>query len=150
MENKIPNKSSTKIYWVWRNILLRCKSNHPSHFSKYKKRGIKVCKRWLDFKNFYADMGEIPEGQMTIDRINNNGNYTPSNCRWADKVTQRRNARNLHPITFDGKTQLLTDWAKELGIKVATLNSRLNVGGWTVKDALTKSIMKNRRNRNAL
>lgn len=128
-------KSYTKIYWVWRNILLRCSSDHKAHFSKYKARGINVCERWKHFEKFYADMGEIPQG-MTIDRINNDGNYDSENCRWADKTTQARNRRYIRPLTAFGKTQLISDWAKEKGIKLTTLTMRLDAYGWTLERAL--------------
>jgi hypothetical protein len=116
-------------------MLLRCSSNHKTHFSKYKARGIIVCERWKVFEKFYADMGDIPKG-LTLDRINNNGNYEPLNCRWADKTTQARNRRFVRPLTYNGKTQLLTDWANELGVGISTLCMRLNHSKWSVERTL--------------
>lgn len=136
----LTNKSELPAYWVWRGILLRCSSNHPTHYFKYKARGIDVCERWLTFEHFLSDMGHPPPG-LSIDRINNDAGYGPTNCRWATKTTQARNRRYIRPITFDGRTQLLTDWAKEIGIKVTTLSMRMDSYGWTVERALSTPTM---------
>ena len=85
-------KSSTKEYETWANMLGRCLNRtHPS-YNNYGGRGIKVCEQWLKFENFYADMGDKPEG-LSIDRINNDGNYELGNCRWATKSEQAYNRR---------------------------------------------------------
>ena len=80
----------TQTYWAWQGMQRRCKGYSPVHKRRYTERGIIVCDRWKKFENFLADMGEKPTG-FTLDRINNDGNYEPSNCRWADWVTQRNN-----------------------------------------------------------
>lgn len=135
-------KSSTKEYWVWRGMLLRCKSRKPPHFKKYRARGIQVCERWLTFENFLADMGEVPLG-LSIDRIDNNGNYEPGNCRWADNKTQSRNRRSIRLITYSGRTQLLSDWAEELGLNISTLSMRLDHYKWPLARALQTMEAKN-------
>lgn len=129
------HKTKTKIYWVWRNILLRCSSNHPVHYSKYKGRGIYVCERWKSFENFLADMGDSPHG-LSIDRKDNDGPYNKENCRWATRTEQMRNRRSIRPLTLHGRTQLLTDWAAELGIGISTISMRLDKYGWSVERAL--------------
>lgn len=80
----------SRTYRSWQMMHRRCEGYTPVHKSRYTDRGIAVCERWSSFENFLADMGEKPEG-LTLDRIDNDGNYEPSNCRWADKFTQRNN-----------------------------------------------------------
>ena len=103
----------------------------------YHGRGIKVCERWRGkngFANFLADMGERPAG-MTLDRKDNDGPYSPENCRWVTASQQSRNTRANRLITYDGRTQTVAAWAEEVGLKWATLGGRLD-GGWPVEKAL--------------
>ena len=86
------NNQSTKIYRVWSSMLERCRSPQHHAYDRYGGRGITVCDRWLVFENFLADMGECPSG-YSLDRINNDGNYEPSNCRWATDSEQNKNRR---------------------------------------------------------
>jgi hypothetical protein len=88
--NKTHGMHQTLIYFVWRSMLQRCSNSNAPFYNRYGGRGIKVCERWNKFENFLEDMGERPEG-MTIDRINNDGNYEPNNCRW---VTHKENCNN--------------------------------------------------------
>ena len=110
---------SHPLYRTWRGMRGRC--NNPNHadYRYYGGRGIKVCERWGKFENFLADMGERPEG-CSLDRIDVNGNYEPSNCRWASNSEQRRNSRRS--IFIDGKN--LADLAEETGTKYGTLYNR--------------------------
>lgn len=81
----------TREYSTWRAMMDRCTNSNASAYSRYGGRGIRVCKRWTTFANFFADMGQKPKGK-SIDRINNDGHYTPSNCRWATPAQQSRNS----------------------------------------------------------
>lgn len=109
----------TPEYRVWQGMLRRCrfKQENPRHGG----RGIAVCDRWRDFKNFYADMGPRPSRLHSIDRIDNDGNYEPANCRWATPKEQAINRRSTIFIEVNGEEMSLTDAASRLGVNYRTL-----------------------------
>lgn len=121
-------------YRVWAAMLDRCRLKTDAGYKNYGGRGIEVCDRWYDFANFYSDMGPRPSG-YTIDRINNDGNYEPGNCRWATRAEQNRNSRNCHWLTVDGETKLIIDWSRQYGIGEGIIRTRL-IRGWSVEDAV--------------
>lgn len=130
-------ENRTSEYKTWAGIKNRCSNSNDKSFKNYGGRGIKVCDRWLEsFENFLADMGPKPSPAHSIDRIDVDGNYEPSNCRWATRAEQSRNKRNLRMITYQDKTQCLADWAEEFGIAYSALLWRLDTG-WSVEQALT-------------
>lgn len=117
-------------------MLQRCRDKGCKNYPNYGARGIKVCDRWKnDFYAFATDMGPKPE-RGTIERINNDGNYEPSNCRWATTWEQTRNYRRNVKLTYQGRTQCVTDWAAELGVGRSLILSRLKMG-WPPEAALT-------------
>ena len=128
--------TGTSEYQIWKNILARCRNaNAPNHHN-YGGRGITVCDRWLEsFENFYADMGDRPSKQHTLDRIDNDGPYSPENCRWATWDVQYRNRRQTVSITYDGETKCRKDWCQEYGVDESTFAQRLS-RGWDVGTAL--------------
>ena len=129
-------KRYTPTYEIWKTMRQRCVNPRNRKFRLYGGRGISVCDRWLNsFVSFLEDMGERPEG-CSIDRINNDGNYEPGNCRWATRTQQARNTRQTTLITFGGHTRCLTEWAGIIGIAQATLRYRLK--HWPIEDALTR------------
>ena len=136
------NGKVSKTYASWTHMIQRCIDSNYTNYHNYGGRGIKVCKRWREFKNFLEDMGEAPEGHQ-IDRTNNDGNYCKSNCRWVTSKINNRNKRNNHMITYGGKTQCLTDWAEEFDINYYALWSRLS-RGWSTEKALTTPVRKKR------
>lgn len=114
----------TPTYIVWQSMKTRCKNPTYKHYQNYGGRGIKVCESWLDFKNFLADMKERPIG-MTLDRINNNGNYEPGNCRWATRSQQAQNSRQVKYWFIDGIPYIgLGAASHATGIKRGTLQNR--------------------------
>lgn len=114
----------------------RATNRNDPHWKWYGGRGIKVCKAWLNsFDAFLADMGECPEG-LTLERIDNNGNYEPGNCKWATQKEQTRNQRRSRILTLGPRTQCLASWAEEAGIGESVIRGRLS-RGWTIEQALT-------------
>jgi len=127
----------TKTFLTWKGMSARCNSNVPQAYKNYKGKGIKVCDRWLEFKNFYEDMGEKPEG-LTIERINSNKNYEKSNCKWGTMGEQARNRDGNRYIEFNGKNQTIMDWANDLGVSWNCIKSRIDIYHWPVEKALTQ------------
>lgn len=124
-------------YRSWQAMRNRCCNPNDIRWHRYGGRGISVCDRWLNsFENFLSDMGEKPDG-MTLDRVDNDGNYEPDNCRWATSKTQGRSNYKARMITAFGKSKLLVDWANETGIKRETISRRLN-SGWDAERALAE------------
>jgi hypothetical protein len=143
--NKKHGMSFSREYRSWESMLNRCEKTNDKEYPMWGGRGIKVCERWHDFNNFYADMGTRPKG-MTLDRIDNNGDYEPSNCRWATAKTQSNNRRSNTLITYKGRTQTLQQWADETGICSGTISQRIRKRGWSIEKALTTpSLIKRKR-----
>lgn len=130
-------KTNTRLYNIYRNMKARCYKSGERSYKDYGARGIKVCEEWLDdFQVFYDwAMSNGYDENLTIDRINSNGNYEPNNCRWADTKTQNRNSRRCYHKTEDG--QLWIDIAKKNGIKDSVYWIRVR-RGWSRYDAATK------------
>lgn len=115
------------LYGIWANMMQRCENRKCEGYKDYGGRGIEVCERWRKFENFVSDMGERPEGK-SLDRKENNGNYEPSNCRWATKVEQASNTRrNIH-LTYNGITATPSEWSRTLGITREALRRRVLAG----------------------
>jgi hypothetical protein len=125
------------LYWRWRAMLDRTTRPSSRAYPNYGGRGITVCDRWRDFANFHADMGSSFAPGLEIDRIDNDGNYEPGNCRWATRIEQQRNRRNNHRVTWAGRTMTVQDWGEHLGITPNTLLYRLR-RGWDIDRAMTK------------
>lgn len=123
----------------WQTMRQRCHNPNDPYYFRYGGRGIQVCERWRhSFAAFLADMGPRPVG-TSIERENNDGNYEPGNCRWATAIEQGNNKRSNRRIEFNGRTQTLTQWSREIGIKKGCLAARLN-SGMSVEEAFTKPL----------
>jgi len=118
----------------WQMMLSRCRNPKFPKYYAYGARGISVCDRWLSFKNFFADMGPRASG-TTLERIDNFGNYEPTNCKWSGAQEQQRNKRTNHLVTYGGFTRCLAEWSEITGINRATLWTRL-MAGWSPERAL--------------
>ena len=130
-------QGSTSAYRAWANMKCRCTNEKHSQYQDYGGRGITVCDRWDDFDAFFEDMGHPPPG-LSLDRIDNDGNYEPTNCRWATIMTQVNNQRvrkNTHFVTYEGTTLSLSDWARLIRMPQSTLDSRIS-RGWSTERAL--------------
>lgn len=124
-------------YRAWSNMKDRCYNSNIRNYHRYGGRGIRVCKRWrFSFENFLADMGPSPGARYSIDRSDNNGHYTPTNCQWATKRAQALNRSTARLIKYAGRTRHLSEWAAEFGLKTNRLHARL-AAGWTISVALT-------------
>ena len=127
--------SKTPTWFSWMAMVQRCTDEKCRNYRRYGARGIKVCERWLDFQNFFTDMGVRPPG-TSLDRFpNGSGNYEPGNCRWATFKQQARNQKANRLLTIGDLTLPLAEWAEKAGINVSTLRTRLR-DGWTVEKAV--------------
>jgi len=147
MERLIKHKMcSTPEYYTWANMKDRCLNNKNKRWNRYGGRGITVCGRWLNFKNFYEDMGEKPAGK-TLDRINNNDGYYKNNCKWSTPSEQQNNLISNVYIEFNGVKKTVSEWSDSLKIKRETINARLN-RGWDVDEILRRGLGKRRKKYN--
>lgn len=135
-----------RLYGVWNMMKQRCYCKTNRSYNNYGGRGIEVCDEWRysyaafrlwALANGYNDNAE--SRKCTIDRIDNNGNYCPDNCRWVDARQQANNTRNNHFLTFNGETLSVAEWARKTGINRATILNRIS-RGWTIEDTLTYKV----------
>lgn len=127
---------ATSEYKSWATMLTRCTNPRTKGYENYGGRGIKVCEKWRSFESFLSDMGLKPTPKHSIDRIDNDGDYKPSNCRWATKLQQDRNRRTNRNIEYNGQVKCITEWANLFNLHPMTLTYRLD-SGWEIGKALT-------------
>lgn len=134
--------SGTKLYKVWRDILSRCENPNAENYERYGGRGIKVCEEWHKFEPFkeWALSHGYSVG-LSIDRIDVNGDYTPSNCKWATRIEQQNNRRDSTKLTCFGESHTIPEWERITGIKRSTIRSRIRLG-WPVEKVLEHGIWK--------
>lgn len=132
--------TKTPIYKLWLGMIYRCHRPNDKHYVGYGSRGIYVCERWREsFKNFFDDMGFRPKNMM-LDRIDNDGPYSPENCRWTDPITSSNNRSTSVHVTMDGETKTFTEWIRYLGLPYGTIRRRVYVNKWDHIKALKTPI----------
>jgi hypothetical protein len=136
LKAKRQGMSTTVLYNTWWHMLDRCNNPSNAAYKNYGGRGIKVDHRWNDFNKFVEDMSPHPGSEYSLDRIDNNGNYEPGNCRWSTRKEQNRNTRTNRILEYNNKKQCVKSWADELGLKPSTILKRLE-RGWSLSDTLS-------------
>jgi len=126
----------TRFHRIWIAMRQRCNNPNNDGYKHYGGRGIKVCKRWDSFENFIQDMYPTYSDSLSIDRIDNNGDYEPANCRWSTRAEQGLNTRRNRWVTIDGKTQTVSEWAKQLDVNQTRFYGLMN-RGISMEEAIT-------------
>jgi hypothetical protein len=125
----------------------RCRNKKGKGWLRYDGRGIKVCARWNEFKNFYEDMGDKPSSKHSLDRYpNNDGDYEPTNCRWATSTEQRRNCSDNFYVEYQGERLLLVELMERLGLNYSNVRGRI-INGWSLEDAVLTPVKKHDKSR---
>lgn len=136
-------ESHSPVFKVWHAMIERCRNPRDQSFKDYGGRGIKVCARWMVYAAFRDDMGPRPAGG-TLERMDVNGDYEHSNCRWASQLEQANNRRNNRRLTFNGETYTVAEWARRTAQAKSRLIHRLKAG-WPLSRALTQGDSRGRR-----
>lgn len=142
-------KAKTRLYYIWQHMKSRCYNKNDEKYKYYGGRGITICDDWLNdysafetwaIANGYDEQAEF--GKCTIDRIDNNGNYCPENCRWVDLLVQANNTRHCYNIYYNGESHSISEWARILNINYGTLRDRLIRYGWSIDEAFNTLVDK--------
>ena len=150
------NKSRTKhglsndpLYIKWNSIKVRCYDPSCKSYKDYGGRGIKMCDEWKNSVDEFAKWAYSSgyNEDLTIERIDNNGDYCPENCRWVTKMEQAKNRRSNYKIAYNGKTQDLTDWCKDLGLDYKLIHNRIHKSHWSFERAISEPVHAEKRNR---
>ena len=149
MASKLPNYK-TRLYRIHTNMMGRCYREYNSRFRNYGARGIKVCDEWHNFEAFkkWALENGYNDG-LSIDRKDNDGDYTPANCKWANRYEQANNTSANHKATINGVTKTVAEWSRISGIRESTLRNRINTG-WPLESILRPVIKPGGNRRNPL
>lgn len=136
-ESPRPGRNASRLYRIWTGARNRCNNPNNHGFSEYGDRGISMCSEWDDYQKFKEwALNNGYEDWLSLDRRDNDGPYSPENCRWATQSQQMRNTRVNHLLTHDGETHTLVEWSEITGIPYHTLKQRINTYGWNVERAL--------------
>lgn len=146
MPREYHGMTRTPLWETLQNIKERCYNpNHPQ-YKDYGGRGIRICDEWrTSFSAFAEHLGQRPSRRHSIGRIDNDGPYSPENCRWETPAQQNRNRRSVILYERDGKSMCLKDWAAEIGIDYSTLHKRVAYSGMSFEDAITAPLAQGKR-----
>lgn len=133
------SRSEDKPYKVWWDMIARCEDKEHESYHNYGGRGIVVCEEWHDVLQFYKDMGPRPGPEYSIDRVDNDGDYKPANCRWATRKEQQRNRRNNTFLTVRGERKTIAEWAEVMEVDRGLIIDRIRAG-WDEEDAVLTPI----------
>jgi hypothetical protein len=128
-------------YHAWASMKSRCLNKNTKSFKRYGGRGISICDRWMSFENFFFDIGPKPSSKHSLERLNTNGDYEPSNCVWADAFQQASTRTNVRAISAFGKVMTSAAWARETGISATVIRNRID-SGWQPEKALSAPVRK--------
>jgi len=129
-------KSHDRIYRIWKMMKHRCSNKNYSQYKDYGGRGISFCNEWNKFENFYKDMGDPPSKDFFLDRIDNNGNYYKSNCKWSTRIEQQNNTRRTRFLILNNEKKSIPEWSRFLGLKQGTIHRRLE-RDWSEEESLS-------------
>ena len=127
---------NNRLYKIWANMKKRCGNPSNTRYADYGGRGITVCKRWDSFDNFLEDVGDIYDPMLTLDRINNNKGYMPSNVRWVSKAEQNQNSRRCVMVKIGKESKPINVWCREYGVPYVTFKQRRR-NGWDIVKAVS-------------
>ena len=140
--NRTHGLSKDPIYQRWNQMKERCYNPSCKSYADYGGRGIKMCDEWKDSVVSFAEWAFANgyKRELTIERIDNDGDYCPSNCKWIKRSEQPRNRRLCYSITYNGKTKNLSDWCKELGLEYKRIHNRMHKLGWSFERAISEPV----------
>ena len=134
-------RSRPRLYRIWANMRTRCNNRNFPKYADYGGRGISVCEAWKSFGPFKEwAMSSGYRDDLTLDRIDNDGNYCPENCRWTTQKKQCNNKRNNHTLSYNGETLTISEWAQRLNMNYFSLHDRITKLGWSAEKALTTPV----------
>lgn len=142
------NLKNTRLYYIWSCMKQRCYNENHKQYKDYGQRGIKICNEWHEFINFYNwAINNDYQDNLTIDRINNNDNYEPDNCRWVNMKIQSNNRRSNHIIEYKNEKHTLKEWCDILKLNYKTIQTRINSLKWDAEKAFETPINTKYRNK---